>query len=172
MNVPFVGRCRTDLWVVHEKKRVQVRELAECYRPGRARYYARFARYAKRVRVWIEDVGHVSLMLIWKAKGVDWECLALVSTVKEGVQGVLGIWASRWSLEVSHRLYEQAFGLAKCQCRRFAAQLKHADLVVTAFLEVRRERVRSPHLGWRPAQEVVAARCRNPVLTGVRLLVA
>lgn len=114
----------------------------------------------------------MSLVLIWKAKGVDWECLALVSTVKEGVQGVLAMWASRWNLEVSHRLYKQAFGLGKCLCRRFAAHLKHADLVITAFLEVRLERIRRPLLGWRRAREVVAARRRDAVLTGVQSLVA
>jgi hypothetical protein len=172
LDLPFVGRCRTDLWVVQGKKRVQVKELAERYRPGQSRYYARFGRYAKRVQVRIEDVGTVSLVLIWKAKGVGWECLALVSTAKEGVQGVLGIWASRWRLEVGHRLFKQAFGLGKCQCRRLAAQLKHVDLVLTAFLEVRLERLRSPHLGWRRAQEVVAARRRNTVLTGLQPLVA
>lgn len=172
MNVPFVGRFRTDSWVVFEGKEVQVNELAERYRPGKARYYPRFKVYAKRVRVYLEEVGHVGLVLIWKADGVGWDCLALVTTSREGMQGTLLQWFSRWTLEVSHRLYKQAFGLGKCQCRRFAAQLKHADLVLTAFLEVRLERVRSPQLGWRRAQEVVAARRRNAVLTGAEPLVA
>ena len=172
MGIPFVGRCRTDLWVVHRKERVKVKELARRFPPGRARYYPRFGIYAKRIRVVLEEVGRVSLMLIWKGRGYGWECFALVSSVREGVQGVLEIWGLRWKLESSHRLYKQAFGLGKCLCRRFAAHLKHADLVLEAFHWVRRERVRSPSLTWRRAQEVVAARRRNAVLTGTNALAA
>lgn len=60
----------------------------------------------------------------------------------------------------------------QCRCRRVAAHLKHADLVLEAVMEVRRERLRRPHLGWRKAQEVVAARHRKAVLTGLQPLVA
>lgn len=38
MGIPFVGRCRTDLWVVHRKQR-KVKGLARQFPPGRARYY-------------------------------------------------------------------------------------------------------------------------------------
>lgn len=65
------------------------------------------------MRVYIEKVGHVGLILIWKADGVGWDCLALVTT---SMQGNLLQWFSRWTLEVSHRLYKQAFGLRKCLC--------------------------------------------------------
>ena len=88
------------------------------------------------------------------------------------MQGVLEIWRLRWGLEVSHRLYKQSFGLGACVCRSYAAQLKHADLVIEAFLEVRRERARSPDLGWRRARERVAGRRRNASLTGPPALVA
>jgi hypothetical protein len=37
-NVPFVGRCRNDAWVVHRQERVQVRDLCERFPPGKARY--------------------------------------------------------------------------------------------------------------------------------------
>ncbi len=96
----------------------------------------------------------------------------MVASVREGVQGVLEIWGLRWKLESSQRLYKQAFGLGRCLCRRFAAHLKRADLVLEAFHEVRLERLRSPSLTWRRAQEVVAARRRNAVLTGTNALVA
>ncbi|MDE0528023.1 MAG: hypothetical protein OXH85_04965 [Truepera sp.] len=171
MGIPFVGRCRTDLWVVHRKQR-KVKGLARQFPPGRARYYRRFGFYAKRVRVVLEEVGRVSSVLIWKGAGEGWECPALVASVREGVQGVLEIWGLRWKLESSHRLYKQAFGLGRCLCRRFAAHLKHADFVLEAFHEVRLERLRSPSLTWRRAQEVVAARRGNAVLTGTNALVA
>ena len=171
MGIPFVGRCRTDLWVVHRKRR-KVKELARQFPPDRARCYRRFGLYAKRVRAVLEEVGRVSSVLIWKGEGEGWECLALVASVREGVQGVLEIWGLRWRLESSQRLYKQAFGLGRCLCRRFAAHLKRADLVLEAFHEVRLEGLRSPSLTWRRAQEVVAARRRNAVLTGTNALVA
>ena len=36
MPVAFVGRCRTDAWVILGREKVQVRTLAERYRPGRS----------------------------------------------------------------------------------------------------------------------------------------
>lgn len=172
LSLPFVGRCRTDLWVVHGKERVQVRTLAACFPPGRSRYYKRFGWYAKRLNVWLEEVGHVDLVLIWKANGEGWECFALLSSLKGGVQEVLQTWQLRWDLEKSHRLYKQNLGLGKCQCRRYSAQLKHADLVLDAFLEVREERRQYPGLSWRRAQEQLAMRRKNAVLTEASPLVA
>lgn len=171
-GVPFVLRCRTDLWVERGRERVQVRTLAEQYPPGRARYYRRFDVYAKRVRVFLEHADRVDLVLVWKRQGGSWHLFALLSSAREGVQGVLEIWRLRWSLEVSHRLFKQNFGLSSCACRSFAAQLKHADLVIEAFLVVRRERAESPELGWRRAQERVALRRRSAALTGLPALVA
>ena len=168
----FVGRCRTDAWVYLGREHVQVRALADRYRPGRSRWYKRFRWYAKRVEVWIEEVGRVDLVVVWKAKGADWECFALLSSVRGGVQEVLNIWKRRWDLEWSHRLYKQNLGLGKCQCRRFFSQLKHADLVLDAFLEVRAERRSSPSLSWRRAQERVAMARRNLVLTGTTRIAA
>ncbi len=104
MEVPFVGRCRTDLWVVHQNQRMKAKELAKRFPPGRAQYYRRFNVYAKRLRVVLGEVGRVSLVLVWKAKGASWECFALLSSVPEGV-GILEIWGLRWKLEVGHRLY-------------------------------------------------------------------
>ena len=166
MPIAFVGRFRTDAWVFLGRERVQVRTLAERYRPGRSRWYKRFGWYAKRLEVWLAEVGRVDLVLVWKGKGTDWECFALISSVHGGVQSVLNIWKLRWDLEWSHRLYKQNLGLGKCQCRRFSSQLKHADLVLDAFLRVRAERLFSPLLSWRRAQERVAMVRRNLVLTG------
>ena len=166
MPIAFVGRFRTDAWVFLGRERVQVRTLAERYRPGRSRWYKRFGWYAKRLEVWLAEVGRVDLVLVWKGKGTDWECFALISSVHGGVQSVLNIWKLRWDLEWSHRLYKQNLGLGKCQCRRFSSQLKHADLVLDALLRVRAERLFSPLLSWRRAQERVAMVRRNLVLTG------
>jgi hypothetical protein len=167
LPMPFVGRCRTDLWLRLDKERVQVRTLAERYPPGKARYYKRFKYYAKRLAVELDEVGHVDLVLVWKAKGEDWACFALLSTLKAGIQDVLEVWSLRWDLEASHRLYKQNLGLGKCQCRRYPAQLKHADLVLDAFLELREERQRHPDLCWRKAQEQLSDRRRNAMLTDV-----
>jgi hypothetical protein len=73
---------------------------------------------------------------------------------------------------MSHRLYKQSFGLGKCRCRRFATHLKHADLVLEAFHEVREERSRSPSLTWRKAQNTVAQRRWNAALTRTNALEA
>lgn len=171
-SIPFVLRCRTDLWVERGHERVQVRTLAEQYPPGRSRYYRRFDAYAKRIQVVLEHVGRMDLLLVWKRQGASWQLFALLSSAREGVQGVLEIWKLRWGLEVNHRLYKQAFGLGACVCRSFAVQVKHADLVIEAFLEVRRERARSPGLGWRQARERAALRCRNALLTAPAALAA
>lgn len=165
LPLPFVGRCRINLRVTVGKERLQVRDLADRYPPGRARYYKRFGWYAKRLKVLLEEVSRVDLVIVWKKKGYGWECLALLSTLNAGVQEVLQAWKLRWELEKSHRLYKQNFGLGKCQCRRYGAQLKHADLVLEAFLTVRCERQEQPGLSWRRAQERVGVRMRNDVLT-------
>lgn len=172
MPVAFVGRCRTDAWVYLGREHVQARSLAERFPPGKSRWYKRFGWYAKIVEVWLEEVGRVDLVLVWKAKGEDWECFALLSSVQGGVQQVLNIWKLRWDLEVSHRLYKQNLGLGKCLCRRFSSQLKHADLVLDAFLIVRAQRASQPDLSWRRAQEWVALARRNPVLTGMTRIAA
>lgn len=172
MPVAFVGRCRTDAWVYLGREHVQVRSLAERFPPGKSRWYKRFGWYAKIVEVWLEEVGRVDLVLVWKAKGEDWECFALLSSVQGGVQQVLNIWQLRWDLELSHRLYKQNLGLGKCMCRRFSSQLKHADLVLDAFLIVRAHRASRPDLSWRRAQEQAALTRRNPVLTGMTRIAA
>jgi|FLYL01.1.fsa_nt_gi hypothetical protein len=164
LPLPFVGRCRTDLWVWLGKERVQVRDLADRYPPGKARYYKRFGWYAKRLKVFVDEVGRVDLVIVGK-KGYGLECFALLSTLQAGVQEVLQAWKLRWELEKSHRLYKQNLGLGKCQCRRYGAQLKHADLVLDAFLTVRRERQEQPSLSWRRAQERVGVRLKNDVPT-------
>lgn len=172
LPLPFVGRCPTDLWVVHGKEQLQVRSLAERYPPGKSRYYKRFRCYAKRLRVWLEEVGHMDLVVVWKAKGEAWDCFALLSTLAGGVQDILETWRLRWALEASHRLYKQNLGLGQCQCRRYASQLKHADLVKGAFFEVRTEPEQSPHLAWRRAQEQLAINRRNALLTETSPLAA
>lgn len=171
-SVPFGGGFRTGTWVVHHKERVQVRDVAERFPPGRARYYRRFGVYAKRTSVTLEEAGLVDLVIIWKGKADGRERFALLSTVREGVQGVLEIWRQRWGLESCHSLFKQSFGLSECQYRRCAAHLKRAGLVLEAFHEVRAERSRSPALTWRKAQRAVAYRRRNDTPTGTTVLAA
>lgn len=78
-GVPFVLRCRSDAWVELGRERVQVRDLAQRYPPGRARYYRRYGVYAKRLRVFLTEVGRLALLLIWKRQGPQWVCLVLLS---------------------------------------------------------------------------------------------
>lgn len=56
--------------------------------------------------MWLEEIGRVDLVVVWKAKGADWECFALLSSVQGGVQEVLHALRLRWVLEASHRLYK------------------------------------------------------------------
>ncbi len=151
--------------MIHLKLLISVRQLAENFPPGRARYYKRFGWYAKRLKVYLPDVGEVDLVLVWKHQGYGYEFFALISTVKVGLQEVLGAWKQRWELEKSHRLYKQNFGLGDCQCRRYASQLKHADLVLEAFLLVRAEREKDPSLSWRRAQKLAGAKLKDALLT-------
>lgn len=165
ITVGIIGRFRTNNKVMYEAEMVKVRELAERFPPGVARWYAKFGRYVKRLKVVIPEVGEVDLLIIWKAQGTGWYLSVLISTVKAGIQEILSSWLARWSLEVSHRLRKQALGWSACQCCSFAAQLMHADLVIEAFNRVRQERARSPGLSWKEAQKVAALRLRNALLT-------
>jgi hypothetical protein len=144
---------------------VKVRDLADRFPPGKARWYPKFRRYVKRVKVVVPEVGEVDLLIIWKAQGTGWYLSVLISTVTAGVQEIVLNWLSRWAIEVSHRIRKQALAFSSCQCCSFAAQLMHADLVIEAFHLVREERARSPGLSWKEAQKVAALRLRNALLT-------
>ena len=172
LRVPFVMRFRTNGKVMFDAQMVRVRELAEKFRPGRARWYPRLQRYVKRLSVVVPEVGEADLLLVWKWQRSGWYLTALVSTLSGGVQAVMLAWSSRWSLEVSHRTRKQNLGLGRCQCRAFASHLRHADLVIDAFNRVRAERAHRPGLTWRAAQRVAAERLERSVVTGANSIVA
>lgn len=89
LRVPFVMRFRTNAKVLFEAQMVRVRELAERFRSGRARWYPRLQRYVKRVSVVIPEVGEADLLLVWKWQRSGWYLTALVSTLEGGVQAVV-----------------------------------------------------------------------------------
>ena len=72
LPLPFVGRFRTNAKVMFEAQKVRVKELAERFPPGRARWYPKLKRYVKRLEVVLEEVGVVDLLIIWKAQGHGW----------------------------------------------------------------------------------------------------
>lgn len=172
LALPFVGRFRTDAKVMFEAQTLNVRDLAERFPPGKARWYPKLKRYVKRLGVVLEEVGVVNLIIIWKAQGHDWHLTVLISTLKVGIQELVNAWDARWSLEVSHRTRKQNLALGNCQCFSYAAQLQHADLVIEAFNLIRHERLRTPRLTWKQAQQQAALNLENALLTGVSRLAA
>jgi hypothetical protein len=165
-ELPIIGRIRTNLIVEFEGEHLRIGVLAQRFRPGKARYYARFDWYAKRVRVGLAGVNEVDLIVCWRRIGGERELFVLVSTLVAGVQEVLGAWRHRWDLECLHRLYKQNLGLGACQARAFSSQVRWVDLVVEAALLARAERLVSPGLAWRVAQARAAVRFEKAVLTG------
>jgi hypothetical protein len=170
LPLAFVGRFRTNAKVMFEAQKIRVRDLAERFKPGKARWYPKLKRYIKRLEVVLAEVGVVDLLIVWKAQGFGWHLTTLISTLKAGVQEVFRSWLARWSLEVSHRLRKQNLALGSCQCLTYAAQLQHAELVNRAFELMRLERQRTPGLSWKLAQHHAAETLRNALVTaGSRL---
>lgn len=171
LALPLVGRFRTDAKVMVEAKQLSIRDVAERFPPGKARWYPKRAR-SNGFSVVLEEVGVVDLIIIWKAQGHDWHLTALISTLKVGIQELIRAWDARWSLEVSHRTRKQNLALGNCQCLSYAAQLQHADLVIEAFSLMRHERAQTPGLTWKCAQQQAALNLKNALLTGVPQLAA
>lgn len=171
-GIAVIGRYRTDVKVEFENETMSVRALAQRFPPGKARYYAHFGCYVKRVKVFLPDVGEVALVFIWKRVSNGLDLCVLVSTYEGGIQTILAVWKARWALEVCHRLYKQNFGLGKCQAQSFAMQLLHSSLVLRAFHEVCLVRRLSPLLTWRVAQVEAAEKFKNTVVTVYSRVVA
>ena len=106
-----------------ETQKVRVKDLAQRFLPGKARWYPKLRRYIKRLEVVLAEVGIVELVIIWKAQGYGWHLTTLISTLKAGVQEVFKAWSARWFLEVSHRLRKQNLALGSCQCLAYAAHV-------------------------------------------------
>ena len=164
-GIAIIGRYRTDVKVAFEDETLSVKALAQRFPPGKARYYAHFGCYVKRVKVLLPDVGEIALVFIWKRVSDGLDLCVLVSTYEGGIQTILAAWKARWALEVCHRLYKQNFGLGKCQAQSFAVQLLHSSLVLRAFHEVCLVRRLEPFLTWRVAQVKTAEKFKNTVLT-------
>ncbi|WP_146237988.1 hypothetical protein [Meiothermus sp. Pnk-1] len=96
----------------------------------------------------------------------------LFSTLDVGIQEDLAAWKARWDLERVHRLLKQNLALFKCLSRSYAAQLKHADLAITALHLVRQQKQLHPDLSWRAAQQNAAKILRSQLLTELSSLSA
>ena len=164
-GIAMIGRYRTDVKIEFENQVLSVKALAQRFPPSKARYYARFGCYVKRVTVLIPGVGNIALVFIWKRVSDGLDLSVLVSNYEGGIQTILAAWKARWTLEVCHRLFKQNFGLGKCQARSFAAQLLHSSLVLRAFHEVCLVRRSEPFLSWRAAQAVAVEKFKNTVVT-------
>ena len=157
-KIPFVGRIKTSNIITFQEKKTSIKKLAQEFKPGIARWYKNLKCYAKRVRVRFSDVGNADLVIIWWNEREGNKLSVLVSTLKAGVQEVIKAHKARWQDEVSHRLLKQNFGFEACQCQNYAAQLKHADLCLDAFHQVRVIKEKCPELSWREAQELYCQR--------------
>lgn len=164
-HTPFVARARLNQKVEFEGQRLSIRELGEQHPPGKARYYKRFGWYVKRLNITLPDVGKLDVLLVWLPQKEGFKLIALFSTVQAGIQEVIAIWKARWDLERVHRLLKQNLGLSKCLCRSYAAQLKHADLTISALLLIRQQKQLFPTLSWREAQYNTAQILKSQLLT-------
>ena len=127
--VGIIGRFRSSTKVVYQGQTCQAKNLAEQFRPGKARYYCKLRCYAKRLTVTLSGVGKLDLLFIWYRHQLTWKLSILVSTIQAGVQELIKAYKARWGLEVIHRALRQNLALATCQCYTFAAQLRHFRLV-------------------------------------------
>ncbi len=169
---PFVARARLNQKVEFEGQKLSIRELGQQYPPGKARYYKRFGWYVKRLKIKLDTVGELDLMIVWLPQKEGFKLIALFSTLQAGIQQIIAAWKARWDLERIHRLLKQNLGLSKCLCRSYAAQLKHADLAITALLHLRQQKQLFPELSWREAQYKTAQILKSHLLTGVPKLSA
>jgi len=168
---PFLARIRSNSRVFYRKERLSIKTLAERFRLGKARYYKRFGRYAKKRRVFLPEVGKLYLLMIWKPQDYTFQLIVLMTTLHKGIQERLQVW--QLLAEVAHRLFKHNLGLSKRQYRKFAAQLKHADLILTAFHLVWAEKAHGPPgLSWQQAQHCAAQFLKYQLLTKSNLLSA
>ena len=165
--VGVIGRFRSNIKVAYQGQTLQARELAEQFRPGKARYYRKLGCYAKRLTVALPQVGKLDLLFLWFRHQLTWKLSILVSTITAGVQELVKAYKARWGLEVMHRTLRQNLALATCQCFAFAAQLRHLDWCITALHHIRLERQRDPTLSWKQAQKLAAQQAGNALLTEV-----
>jgi len=153
-KIPFVGRIKTTNTITFQEREMSIKNLAQEFRPGIARWYKNLKCYAKRVKIKFSDVGEADLVIIWWEERKGNKLSVLVSTLETEVQEVIKVHKARWQDEVSHRLLKQSFGFEACQCQTYAAQLKHADLCLDAFHQVRAKKEEHLELSWREVQEL------------------
>ena len=169
LGIPFVAHIPNSHVVKYTKKQVygskkeikaiagiNIKNLAKLFPPSKIRWYPKLECYAKKVKVYLPSVGKVWLMIIWWRKGIGVELFVLVLTTEGiGVQEIIRAYKSRWGDEVMHRLVKQNLGAQACQSPKFAVQMKHLDLCISAFGRVREYLVKHPELSFREAQAQV-----------------
>ncbi len=165
LPVGVVGRFRSSTRVEYQGQQLQARNLAEQFRPGRARYYRKLRCYAKRLTVVLPEVGKCDLVFIWYRYKLTGRLSILVSTIQVGVQELIRVYKARWGLEVMHRTLRQNLALATCQCFAYAAQLRHFDWCIAALHRIRLERRRDPTLSWKGAQQLAADKAKDALVT-------
>ena len=62
-----------------------------------------------------------------------------------------------------HRLVKQNLGAQACQSPKFAVQMKHLDLCISAFGRVREHLIEHPKLSFREAQAQVGKKLQKLV---------
>ncbi len=180
LGIPFVARIPNSHLVKYTEKQVygtekeieamagiKIKELAQLFPPSKAHWYPKLECYAKKVKVYLPNVGKVWLMINWWRKGTGVELSVLVFSAEEmGVQEIIRAYKARWGDEVMHRLLKQNLGAQACQSPKFVVQMKHLDLCISAFGRVREHLIAHPKLTFREAQIEVGENLKNLALTG------
>ena len=177
LGIPFIAHIPNNHVVKYTEKQIygskkeidaiagiNIKKLAKLFPPSKIRWYPKLEGYAKKVKVYLPDVGKVWLMIIWWRKGTGVELFVLVFTTEGiGVQEVIRAYKSRWGDEVMHRLAKQNLGAQACQSPKFAVQMKHLDLCISAFGRVREYLIEHPELSFREAQAQVGKKLQKLV---------
>ena len=177
LGIPFVAHIPNSHVVKYTKKQVygtkkeikaiagiNIKNLANLFPPNKIRWYPKLECYAKKIKVYLPNVGKVWLMIIWWRKGTGVELFVLVFTTEGiGVQEIIRAYKARWGDEVMHRLVKQNLGAQACQSPNFAVQMKHLDLCISAFGKVREYLIEHSNLSFREAQIQVSEKLQKLV---------
>ena len=153
-GIAFIGRIGVNNNIIYQGKEIGIKKFVQEFTLRKVHWYKKLGCYAKRLEVYLPSVGKIDLVIMWWWKKEGYTLSALASTLKAGLQEVIKVHKARWRQEVYHRLLKQNFGFESCQCQGYAAQLKHADLCIDAFHQVRAKKQDYPELTWREAQKL------------------
>ena len=118
-GIPFVAHIPNSHVVKYTKKQVygtkkeikaiagiNIKNLANLFPPSKIRWYPKLECYAKKIKVYLPNVGKVWLMIIWWRKGTGVELFVLVFTTEGiGVQEIIRAYKSRWGDEIDQPQY-------------------------------------------------------------------